>query len=244
MKFAKLPLSRDSVFRPSAPLPRPTAAGPFSLVRALWTNPIEAWTREHFERFIVVHRLPFGEVVVASHPAAVRRVLADNAANYRKDRFQKRMLAVLSNGLLTAQEPQWRLQRRAMAPVFTVRMVVIAPYVLHRHCMWWNAPDVFDPARFLPRAHGGIDRYVYLPFGAGPRGSSARSSRSRRRRWRWPPSPAALISTWRRTTRSGRCTGSRYARGAGCPWCCAGACRSLAALPRSAAMEHRALADH
>ena len=107
-------------------MPRATAAGPFSLVRALWTNPIEAWTREHFERFIVVHRLPFGEVVVASHPAAVRRVLADNAdnaANYRKDRFQKRMLAFLSNGLLTAEDPQWQLQRRAMAPVFTLKNV-------------------------------------------------------------------------------------------------------------------------
>lgn len=31
-------------------------------------------------------------------------------------------------------------------------LVVIAPYVLHRHWRLWERPDVFDPARFLPEA--------------------------------------------------------------------------------------------
>src|SRR5262249_41866611 len=47
--------------------------------------------------------------------------------------------------------------------------VVIAPYVLHRHRQLWDDPDVFDPTRFLPGAREAIDRYGYLPFGAGPR---------------------------------------------------------------------------
>jgi cytochrome P450 len=47
--------------------------------------------------------------------------------------------------------------------------VVIAPYVLHRHRRLWDDPDVFDPTRFLPGARETIDRYGYLPFGAGPR---------------------------------------------------------------------------
>jgi cytochrome P450 len=47
--------------------------------------------------------------------------------------------------------------------------VVIAPYVLHRHRKLWDDPDVFDPARFLSGARETIDRYGYLPFGAGPR---------------------------------------------------------------------------
>jgi cytochrome P450 len=49
-------------------------------------------------------------------------------------------------------------------------MVVIAPYVLHRHRLLWDRPDIFDPNRFLNGGRDRIDRYAYLPFGAGPRG--------------------------------------------------------------------------
>ncbi len=48
-------------------------------------------------------------------------------------------------------------------------MVVVSPYVLHRHKLLWDAPDHFVPERFLPENRGGIDRFAYLPFGAGPR---------------------------------------------------------------------------
>jgi len=48
-------------------------------------------------------------------------------------------------------------------------MVVIAPYVLHRHRLLWSDPDEFDPSRFLGEARAKIDRFAYLPFGAGPR---------------------------------------------------------------------------
>jgi cytochrome P450 len=48
-------------------------------------------------------------------------------------------------------------------------MVVIAPYVLHRHRRLWERPDVFDPDRFLGGARKSIDRFAYMPFGFGPR---------------------------------------------------------------------------
>ncbi len=47
-------------------------------------------------------------------------------------------------------------------------IVLIAPWVLHRHTRLWADSEVFDPARFEgepPLAH----RFAYLPFGAGPR---------------------------------------------------------------------------
>jgi cytochrome P450 len=47
-------------------------------------------------------------------------------------------------------------------------LVMISPWVLHHHAKLWNAPEAFDPSRFLaekPLAH----RFAYLPFGAGPR---------------------------------------------------------------------------
>jgi cytochrome P450 len=47
-------------------------------------------------------------------------------------------------------------------------LIMISPWVLHRHVRLWNDPDAFDPSRFVgdkPPAH----RFAYLPFGAGPR---------------------------------------------------------------------------
>jgi cytochrome P450 len=54
-------------------------------------------------------------------------------------------------------------------PIRRGAMIVMAPYVLHRHRLWWKEPDLFNPARFLPPARASIDRYLYMPFGAGPR---------------------------------------------------------------------------
>ena len=55
---------------------------------------------------------------------AIRHVLLDNAANYRKDDLQLRVLSPgLGNGLLTAQGDTWRLQRRSLAPLFSPREV-------------------------------------------------------------------------------------------------------------------------
>jgi cytochrome P450 len=48
-------------------------------------------------------------------------------------------------------------------------LIVIAPFVLHRHRIHWSDPDVFNPARFLPSVRGRINRFTYLPFGAGAR---------------------------------------------------------------------------
>jgi cytochrome P450 len=65
-----------------------------------------------------------GRVTVLSDPAAIRHVLLDNAARYRKDDLQRRVLAPgLGNGLLTAEGEEWRLQRRTLAPLFSPRHV-------------------------------------------------------------------------------------------------------------------------
>ncbi len=47
-------------------------------------------------------------------------------------------------------------------------VLLIAPWVLHRHRRLWRDPDAFDPSRFLPDAPA-IPRFAYMPFGAGPR---------------------------------------------------------------------------
>jgi cytochrome P450 len=47
--------------------------------------------------------------------------------------------------------------------------VQIMPWTIHRHRKLWDRPDAFMPERFHPGNRDKIDRYQYLPFGAGPR---------------------------------------------------------------------------
>jgi cytochrome P450 len=54
-------------------------------------------------------------------------------------------------------------------PVRPGDLMVISPWVLHRHKRRWTDPDAFKPERFLPGRREEVGRYAYLPFGAGPR---------------------------------------------------------------------------
>jgi len=47
--------------------------------------------------------------------------------------------------------------------------VLVMPWVVHRHRKLWADPEAFIPARFHPGNREKIDRFQYLPFGAGPR---------------------------------------------------------------------------
>jgi unspecific monooxygenase len=47
-------------------------------------------------------------------------------------------------------------------------LIMIAPWVLHRHHKLWAEPDVFRPARFMPDQPPPA-RFSFMPFGAGPR---------------------------------------------------------------------------
>jgi cytochrome P450 len=55
---------------------------------------------------------------------------------------------------------------RTMRPNDTVFLPI---WALHRHQMWWEEPERFDPGRFDPVTGPKRDKYQYLPFGAGPR---------------------------------------------------------------------------
>ena len=47
-------------------------------------------------------------------------------------------------------------------------IVLISPWLLHRHEKLWDQPNAFRPSRFLPGSPP-PDRFAYLPFGVGPR---------------------------------------------------------------------------
>lgn len=69
--------------------------------------------------------------------------------------------------------PAAMVSRTAMAPdvlggreIRTGDTVIIPIYALQRHELLWEAPNAFQPERWLD---GKPDRYAYLPFGDGPR---------------------------------------------------------------------------
>ncbi len=118
-------LSDRGIYRPPAPAPQGKTLHPLRLIFVLKRNPLECWAKEHFERLIVTAALPLGRVAIINHPTAIRRVLLDNAVNYRKDTLQRRVLSAgLGDGLLSAEGDQWRVQRRTVAPLFARRMVM------------------------------------------------------------------------------------------------------------------------
>jgi cytochrome P450 len=59
-----------------------------------------------------------------------------------------------------------RLGEHVLAPGDTV---ILPIYAIHRHLRRWERPAEFDPLRFAPGREGAIERFQYMPFGAGPR---------------------------------------------------------------------------
>lgn len=48
-------------------------------------------------------------------------------------------------------------------------VVVISPWLIHRHSDYWDDPHAFNPCRFSDDQHKAPLRDIYLPFGMGPR---------------------------------------------------------------------------
>ena len=119
-------------FQPPKPTPRTSPVGPLRMIAIVRRNPLELWSEAHYREPILIGKSMLGERAVVSDPAAVRRVFLDNAANYRKDELQLRVLRPgLGSGLLTAEGESWRAQRRALAPLFSPRQVTAFTPAMH-----------------------------------------------------------------------------------------------------------------
>ena len=72
--------------------------------------------------------------------------------------------------------PAWGFSRQALEPdviggypLPAGWLVFVLPYVMHRLPAYWDSPERFDPTRFTPERTAARPKFVYLPFGAGPR---------------------------------------------------------------------------
>jgi cytochrome P450 len=145
-----------AAWRPPAPLPRTKPFSLLPLLRTIFNNPLEAWTLAHFEQPAVVMRLLGTQLIVINEPSAIRRVLRDNAGNYRKDRLQHRIFANgLEGGLLAAEDQQWRTQRRCLSPIFARKTVMsFAPAMVSAAealAGRWRDGDKIDAAADMTR---------------------------------------------------------------------------------------------
>ncbi|HJS47258.1 MAG TPA: cytochrome P450 [Gemmatimonadales bacterium] len=48
-------------------------------------------------------------------------------------------------------------------------IVIVSPWLVHRHPAHWPEPERFLPERFLPDARAGRHPFAWIPFGSGPR---------------------------------------------------------------------------
>lgn len=69
--------------------------------------------------------------------------------------------------------PAWLITRNSLGDdqlggyeVPNGSLIIMSPWLLHRHPDVWANPDRFDPQRFID---GAVDRSAFIPFGAGPR---------------------------------------------------------------------------
>lgn len=77
-----------------------------------------------YDEPIVFIRTLMGRFALVNDPAAVRRILVENVANYPKTEMERRFFtAIFGAGLLGIDGELWRTHRRIMAPSFDPRSV-------------------------------------------------------------------------------------------------------------------------
>jgi cytochrome P450 len=103
--------------------------------------------------------------------AAEVRGVADGPVEIERLKFTR---AVIEE-TLRLYPPAFLVARAAVGPDsvagLSIRkrdVILIAPWLLHRHEKLWQEPNAFVPSRFMPPSPP-PDRYAYLPFGVGPR---------------------------------------------------------------------------
>jgi cytochrome P450 len=120
--------------------------------------------------------------LLSLHPDALRAVQAELArelggrAPEVDDLPRLRVLGQTLKEALRLFPPAWAIGRRAIADdvvgdyrVPAGALVLVSPFVTHRHPAVWPNPEGFDPDRFAPERERARPKYAYFPFGGGPR---------------------------------------------------------------------------
>jgi cytochrome P450 len=103
--------------------------------------------------------------------AEVQHAAVDGALDIERLRFTRAVV----DETMRLYPPAFLIARAATAPdtiagmpVRSNDVILIAPWLLHRHEKLWRDPNAFIPSRFMP-GNPPPDRFAYLPFGVGAR---------------------------------------------------------------------------
>jgi len=84
--------------------------------------------------------------------------------------------AAVFSEALRLYPPAWLITRKALGEdelngykIPAGALIVISPYVIHRHPQYWEDAEEFLPQRFTGGRERSIPRFAYIPFGGGPR---------------------------------------------------------------------------
>jgi unspecific monooxygenase len=116
--------------------------------------------------------------LLALDPATQQEVAAEAQGATANGAFEVERLKftrAVVDETLRLYPPAFLIARAAAAadtiagiPLRKKDLVLIAPWLLHRHEKLWRDPNAFIPSRFMPPAPA-PDRFAYLPFGVGAR---------------------------------------------------------------------------
>ena len=120
--------------------------------------------------------------LLAQHPAARQRLeneidaVLDGRLPEYSDLANLTYTRMVIDESMRLYPPAWGISRQALSDdtlggfhLPRGWLAFVVPYVLHRLPAFWDNPDAFDPERFLPQRSIDRPKFVYLPFGAGPR---------------------------------------------------------------------------
>jgi cytochrome P450 len=101
----------------------------------------------------------------------VKSATVNGALEFERLKFTRAVV----DETLRLYPPAFLIARAAAAPDTIAGMpvrkrdvILIAPWLLHRHEKLWREPNAFIPSRFMPGTPP-PDRFAYLPFGVGAR---------------------------------------------------------------------------
>jgi cytochrome P450 len=143
----------------------------------------------------VASALTWALVLLSTHPDVADRVAAEatevlgtsghgaHASEGMPDEVGVDVLAHLVLARAVVDEamrlnpPAWLITRRTEAElelggraIPAGSLLILSPWIVHRHREAWLDPERFDPDRFLdPAVRAGPARSAFVPFGAGPR---------------------------------------------------------------------------
>lgn len=130
----------------------------------------------------VASALTWSWYLLAQHPSIWEQMRAE-VAQLPDDRLpcypdleRLPLTAAVFSEALRLYPPAWLITRKAIGEdelngykISPGSLMVISPYVVHRHPQYWEDAEAFLPQRFTHGRERAIPRFAYIPFGGGPR---------------------------------------------------------------------------